>query len=181
MLWVSTVTLNTRVIKKHKIRMRFFGLKWFGRTNPSGLLKTKIFSLLVSNSPRYSTLHSQYTYRFIPRILRIWTDSFCLFSLYKQVHSAYSQFTTDSFRIFSVYELIHSAYSTNTHSKIRLKDIPYSGYSLYLYRLTPCALSIQPDSFRLFSVYVQIHSPYSKKCGPTIYEYSEWNYFLHNF
>ncbi len=106
--------------------MRFFDFKWFGQKNPSRLLISKIFPIFVSNSPRYSTFrafrvfsvyvqirsaYSQYTNRFIPRILITRTDSFRVFSVNEQIHSAYSHYMnrfiprtlsirTNSFHVF---------------------------------------------------------------------------------
>ncbi len=113
--------------------------------------------------------YSQYTYRFVPRMLSIRTDSFGVFSVYEQIHSAYSQYTNrfiprilsiqtakfssniyliprilrirkDSFSVFSVYEQIHSTYSQYTNSFI------------------PRTLSIRTDSFRIIRECAQIIS-----------------------
>jgi hypothetical protein len=105
----------------------------------------------------------------IPRILSIHTDPFHVFSVYKQIHSAYSQYMnrfipcilsirtekfrwkinlipgilhihTNSFRAFSVYEQIHSAYSQCTN------------------RFIPHILSLCADSFHVFGECAQIIS-----------------------
>ncbi len=102
MLWVSTVTMNTRVIKKHKIRVRFFGLTWFGRTNPSGLLKNvlkyfRFWFRIRRGIPLY--------------ILSIHIDSFRVSSEYEQIHSVYAHYTNRFIlRILSLQQ-IHSASS----------------------------------------------------------------------
>jgi hypothetical protein len=84
---------------------RFFGLKWFGQTNPSGLLINVLnFSILVSKTPRYSTFCPFYGSReyaisrsniyFISNIFRIRSYSYRVFaeySIYVQIHSAYSR------------------------------------------------------------------------------------------
>jgi hypothetical protein len=97
----------------------------------------KTFSISVSNLPRYSTfrafrifsvhvqirsVYSQYRYRFILCILSIWTDSFRVFSVYKQQISSkiyvilhILRIHTDSFHLFSVYEQIHFAYFQYTY------------------------------------------------------------------
>jgi hypothetical protein len=49
---------------------------------------------------------------------------------------------TDSFSGFSVYKQIHSAYSAIMHSEIPFKDLPYSEYPPYTYRFTLGILSI---------------------------------------
>jgi hypothetical protein len=101
--------------------MRFLGLKWF-RTHV-GPRETSLYVLnLVSNSPIYltfyafpvflvylqnSSAYSQYTNRFIPRILSIRTDSFCVWRQYTQ-QNLMQRFT--SFRLVSMYVQIHSTY-----------------------------------------------------------------------
>jgi hypothetical protein len=145
--------------------MRFFIIKvvwpnkpvWAPDKNP------KIFSILVSNLLRYSTIHA-----------------FRVFSVYVQICSAYSQYTsrfipsmliiqTDSVRIFSEYTQQNS-----------VKNLSYSAYSVYMHRL-----------LRIFSVYNQIYSPYYqytqrfvlriRQMHPTDFEYSDWNYFFHSY
>ncbi len=85
--------------------------------------------------------YSQCTYRSVLCILSIGKDSFRLFSVYKRIHSVYSQYM---------------------NSKIYLEELPHSAYSLYAYRFFLQILSIGTDLFRVFSVYVQIHSAYSE-------------------
>ncbi len=98
--------------------MRFFRLKWFGRTNPSGLLINllKYFNFskyfdFSTNLLEYLTLRasmfSQYTYKFILRILCIRTDSFRVFSVYKQILSVYSANTDSKFHQ-KIYLIPHS-------------------------------------------------------------------------
>jgi hypothetical protein len=126
--------------------MRFFGFKWFGQTNPSSLL----INMLGNIFSRYLTF-----------------CAFSVFSVYAQIHSAYSQYTnrfiphilsvqTDSFRVFSVYE------QRNLVQRFSSFCIVYI-YCTYLF--FPRILSIQTDLFRVFSVYVQIHSAYSENAA----------------
>jgi hypothetical protein len=72
-------------------------------------------------------------YRSVPHILSIRTDSFHIFSVYKQIHSMYSQYT---------------------NSEILFKDLPHFAYSLYTstYRFFPWIHSIRTDSFRICAV-----------------------------
>jgi hypothetical protein len=79
--------------------------------------------------------YSQYMYRSILHILSIWTDSFRVFSVYKQQNFVW-RFT--SFRIFSVYVQILSAYCQYTN------------------RFIQCILSIHTDSFCVFGECAQI-------------------------
>jgi hypothetical protein len=109
----------------------------------------KIFSILVSNSPRYSTfcafrvlsvyeqirsMYFQYTNRFIPRILSIQTAKFCS-KIY--LISRILSIRTDSFRVFSVYEQIHSTYSQYTHRfiprirRMHPNNFEYSGFNYF--------------------------------------------------
>jgi hypothetical protein len=119
--------------------------------------RPKIFSILVSNRLDIRLfVHSayfQYTYRSIPRILSIQTDSFCIFSVYEQSHSAYSQYT---------------------NSEISFEYLPHSAYSLYTYRFFPRICSIRTDSIPVFSEYIQIHSEYWRM-HPNSFEYLECN------
>jgi hypothetical protein len=155
--------------------MRFFDFKCFGQTNPSRLLINILryfrflFRIRCDIRLFVHSEYSQYMYRFVPRILSIRTDSFRVFSVYKQIHSVYSQYTNrfiprilsiqtakfssnifliprilciriDSFRVFSVFEQIHS---TN---------------SQYTNRFIPRTLSIRTDSFRVIRECTQIIS-----------------------
>jgi hypothetical protein len=118
--------------------MRFFGFKWFGQTNPSRLLINilKYFRFLFRIRQDIllfvHSAYSQYTYRFIPCILCVQTDSFRVFSVYRFIWRILSIRTAkfslnnylippilrirrDSFHIFSVYKQIHSAYSQYTN------------------------------------------------------------------
>ncbi len=134
--------------------MRFFGYRWFGQTNPSRLLinVVKTFSILVSNSPRYSVfcafhvylVHtqicsahsqctkdsfcvSQYRNKFIPHVLSIWTAKFRL-KIYIILHIL--RIYTDSFHVFSVYE--HSAYSQYTYRFIWNEIIFFTAFKAIL-------------------------------------------------
>ncbi len=112
--------------------MRFFGFKWFGQTNPSRLLINvlKYFQFWFQIRQDIQLFgHSAYppcTYRSVPHILSIRTDSFCIFSVYDTfipfILSIWTgklhlkiylilrslRICTDSFRVFSVYKQIHS-------------------------------------------------------------------------
>jgi hypothetical protein len=87
----------------------------------------KIFSILVSNLPRYLTFrtfhifslfvqirsaYSKYMNRFSLCILSIKTDSFCIFSVY-ELQNFFRRFT--SFHVFSVYVQILFVYSQCTN------------------------------------------------------------------
>jgi hypothetical protein len=164
-----------------------FLFKWFGQTNSSSLLINILryfrFLFRIRRDIRlfvHST-YSQYTYRFIPRILSIRTDSFRVFSVHDQIHSTYSQYTNrfiphilsiqtakfisniyliprifririDFFHVFSVYEQIHSAYSQYTN------------------RFIPRTLSIRTDSFRVF-----------RECAQIILNIRNWIIFITAF
>ncbi len=121
--------------------MRFFGFQWFGQTNPSRFLiyvlkffwfwfwfRRDIWIFVLS-------AYSQYTYRSVPHILSIQTDSFDVFSVYEQIPSVYSQYT---------------------NSEFLFKDLPHSAYFLYTYRFILRILSKRTDSFRLFGESTQI-------------------------
>jgi hypothetical protein len=124
-------------VVKGTLAWDFVYLKWFGQTDHPGFLikiLAYIFSILVSNSPRYSTFHAFHIFsvyvqirstyslrmnRFILHIFSIRTGSFCVFSKCPQQnpfedlsYSAYYPFTsTDSLCIFSVYKQVHFVYS----------------------------------------------------------------------
>ncbi len=135
--------------------------------NPSSLLINilKYFRFLCQNRRDIRlfvhSAYSQYTYRFIlrilsirtdlhiPRILSIRTDSFCVFSVYEQLDLV-RIFT--SFRVFSEYIQIHSAYSQYTN------------------RFIPRILSVRTDSFRVFGEFAQI-----------IFNVRNWIIFLRAF
>ncbi len=85
--------------------------------------RPKIFLILVSNSSRYTTFWAFYVflvyiYRSIPRILRIRTDSFPVFSVYKQIHSTYSQY---------MYRFIPCI------QRMRPNNFEYIGWNYFLY------------------------------------------------
>ncbi len=71
--------------------MRFFCFKWFGQTNPSRLLINILKYFLFLFQIRWDirlfvhSAYSQYTYRFIPRIPSIRTDSFRVFGECTQI------------------------------------------------------------------------------------------------
>ncbi len=103
--------------------------------------------------PRYSTFcafcicsvyvqirstYSQYMNRFILHILSIRTDSFRIFSVYKQ-RNLVRRFT--SFHVFSVYVQILSAYSQY------IKQI-HSAYSQYTYRFIPRIRKMRPNNLK---------------------------------
>jgi hypothetical protein len=145
--------------------MRFFGLKWFGRMNPSRLLIT-ILKYFFYFGFKFAAI---FDYPYILRILRKRTDLFHIFLIYEQIHSAYSQYTN---RYFPPIQRICIV-------KFRAK------INLIQHILHKC-----PDSFRIFSLYEQIHSAYSQyiysfclfgECAQSNFEYSELNYFLHSF
>jgi hypothetical protein len=76
--------------------MRFFGFKWFGHTR------------LLINVLEYFDFGFDcveiFDFSCIPHILSIGASSFCIFSICEQIYSA----------LFSVYIQIHSAYSEKT-------------------------------------------------------------------
>jgi hypothetical protein len=148
--------------------MRFFGFKWFGQTNPSRLLINilKYFRFLfwICQYIRLfvHSAYSQYIYRFIPRILSIRTDSFSVFSVYKQIHSAYSQYT-------------------NSKIYLNLYLIPHI-LLIHTYRFYPHILSIRTDSFRIFSVqYTYRFIPHIRRMRPNNFECLELNHFHYSF
>ncbi len=98
---------------------------------------------------------------------------------------------TDSFHVFSVYDQIHSAYSQCTNRFIpRILSILTAKFSSKIY-LIPHILHLRTYSFRVFSVYKQIRSAYSQytyrfilriqRMRPNNFEYSELNYFHYSF
>jgi hypothetical protein len=127
--------------------MRFFGFKWFGQSN---------LSRLLINVLKYFWFWFQiceiFDFSSIPHILSIRIDRFCIYSVYEQIHSVYSQYMNRfilrilsklflrfiSFRVFSVYLQIISAYSQYTN------------------RLNLRILSKRTDSFRILWECAQI-------------------------
>ncbi len=79
--------------------------------------------------------------RSVPCILSIRTDSFRIFSVYEQIHSAYSQYT---------YRFIPCVLSTVYET---------AKFCSKIY-LIPRSLCIRTDSFCIFSVYEEIYSAY---------------------
>jgi hypothetical protein len=145
--WKHTATLKVHL---HEL----FWLKVVWPNEPSGLQKkvVKYFRFFL-NSPRCSTSAC------ILHLHSICTDSFCVFSVYKQINCTYSQYRDrlilqiQTFGIFSVNEQSHSTYSQYTNRFI-----------LHI-------LSVCTDSFCLFGKYVH----------PNNFEYSELNSFLRSF
>jgi hypothetical protein len=110
--------------------------------NPSGLRVKMSFSILIFF--KYGDILD---FSCISPILSIHMDSFSMFSVFEQMHSAYSQ--TDLFCVFS-----------NTHSDIPLEDLPHSTCFPFTYRFIPHIVSITTDSSCVSSIYTQIHSAY---------------------
>jgi hypothetical protein len=144
-----------------------FGFNWFGQTNQSRLLINVLkyfwFWFWIRRDIRHfvHSAYSQYSYKFIPRILSIWTNSF------------------------------HSAYSQNTNRFIpRILSIRTAKFCSKISFIS-WILRICTDSFRCFSVYKQIHSVYSqymyrfvvhiRRMRPNNFEHSELKNFLYSF
>jgi hypothetical protein len=120
--------------------------------------------------------HSNNRYRFTPCILSTWRGSFHIFSVYKQIHSAYPVNMYSEILFEALPYFVYSPYtyrfilrilrmrtdSFNIFSEIPLEDFPYSAYSTNMYKFISRILSNWTDSFRIFSVYIQIHSAYSE-------------------
>ncbi len=144
--------------KRVRLLKRFFGFKWLGQTNPSRLLinilKYFWFLFRIRRDIRLfvNSAYSQYTYRFILRILRIRTDSFHIFSVYEQIHSTYSQYTK-------------SKISSNNYLILRILRIRTDTNSFIL-RI----LSIRTDSFPVFG-----------ECGQIIFNVWNWIVFITAF
>ncbi len=101
------------------------------------------------------------------------------------MHSTNSVYVQICFCVFTVYIQIHSAYSGNTLREIHLEDLSHSVYS---------TLYVQIYSAYSQYVYEQFHSAYSQykyrtyrfiphiwQMCPKNFEYSERNYFPHSF
>jgi hypothetical protein len=118
--WQNMIRLSTKTnYEKDALKVLLHEIFWFkvvGQTNPSGLLMNVLKYLLFWFQIRQDiqlfiqSAYSQYTNRLFPRILGI---------------------QTVSVRLFSVYPQIHSAYSANTRIEIPFEDLSQSAYSPY--------------------------------------------------
>ncbi len=149
------------VIKVPYTCMGFCYVKWFGQTSSSVLLirvlkyvrfcfwirrdiqlfkHSAYFQYIHSAYSQYNSAYSQYTYNFALH-LSIKTDSFRVFSVYKQIHTVYLAIRTTKFhsKIFLVLGIL--CICTNP-----------SAFSQYTNGFIPRILS---------TVYIQIQSAYS--------------------
>ncbi len=113
-----------------------FCLKWLGKMKTSWLRTNflKYFFILVCFICRGSWLFMTFAYS-------QYTNRFHVFSVYKQIHFAHSQYTNIFMPCFQ-----------QIYSEILFEDIPYSAYSLYMYKFTLHIPRIKTDSLRIFSV-----------------------------
>jgi hypothetical protein len=144
---------------------------WFGQTNPSRLLINILKYFLFRYQIRpdiwlfMHSAYSQFSYRSIPCILSIWTDSFHIFSVHEHWNSV-QRFTsfrivsvdvqinphilsiwTDSFRVFLSNVQIHSVYSKNAPKYLQIFGIELfvlqllKGY--YFKKVCMCAIGLK--------------------------------------
>jgi hypothetical protein len=124
--------------------MRFFGFKWFGQSNPSRLLINVLkyfrfwFQIRQDIWLCVRSTFSQCIYRCVLCILRIQTNSFCVF------------LQTYSFRIFSVYKQRNFVWKFTSFHVFSVYVQILSPGSTYTYRFIPSILSKCTDSFSIF-------------------------------
>lgn len=86
------------------------------------------------------------------------TDSFCVFSVYEQIYSAYFQYMNRSFCVFNKYLQWNSIWRSNLFRVFLFSGYVqiHSAHSKYMNRLIPRILNTHTDSFRVFGICAQI-------------------------
>ncbi len=134
-------------VRLHEI---FIYLKWFGLTNPSALL---------INALKYFRFWFQIRWGIwiscIPCILSLLTyvyvDSFSVFLLYEQIHSAYSQCTNRQFAYSeNTYTQQSSVWRSTSSCVFSVYVQIHPMFSKYTKRIIPRILSICTVSFPIF-------------------------------